>query len=433
MSRIGNRVLLGYEDELITEKYRSQVDFTTNKIGGKPDWPGDAPTAVNCKLCGLNIPLVLQIYAPLENSQYHRTLYIFACINPNCWNQIGSWVCLRSQILADMDGSGNWTGDTNTSAANMVSTDWCTGSDTWGDEENGNLVDEAGRRGSEGGEDLWNRRQGGECGLWAGPQSTEQQLAASLSSMVLSNDSNANSGRHQTQGEGAAGIAAATAVIEADEGEVVSIDTPTLPQVDIVALIEGVAPLPQVPISDLEFIASFISVAEEELSSTISPTSVDHVKEVIREYQTSTGSTTGGEEDVSLPNSAAGGGAEPEKYEKSLPAHGDKLFHQFLIRVQSNPGQIFRFFRYGGRPLFLYPVQHQELPRLCCHCGGEVVFEAQVLPTLIPKLRLGGSTQQKNCYHLEFGSIFLYTCQASCWREHDTCREEPLLVQMEKM
>lgn len=29
-------VYLGYEDEFVTEKYRSLVNFTTNKIGGKP-------------------------------------------------------------------------------------------------------------------------------------------------------------------------------------------------------------------------------------------------------------------------------------------------------------------------------------------------------------------------------------------------------------
>lgn len=36
MARIGNRVLLGYEDELISDKYKDQVDYVVNKIGGKP-------------------------------------------------------------------------------------------------------------------------------------------------------------------------------------------------------------------------------------------------------------------------------------------------------------------------------------------------------------------------------------------------------------
>lgn len=36
MARKGAKVLLGFEDELITDKYRSCTDFMTNKIGGKP-------------------------------------------------------------------------------------------------------------------------------------------------------------------------------------------------------------------------------------------------------------------------------------------------------------------------------------------------------------------------------------------------------------
>lgn len=29
-------ILLGYEDEAITDKHRGQINFTANKIGGKP-------------------------------------------------------------------------------------------------------------------------------------------------------------------------------------------------------------------------------------------------------------------------------------------------------------------------------------------------------------------------------------------------------------
>lgn len=29
-------VQLGYEDEIINEKYKDQVNFTTNKLGGQP-------------------------------------------------------------------------------------------------------------------------------------------------------------------------------------------------------------------------------------------------------------------------------------------------------------------------------------------------------------------------------------------------------------
>lgn len=35
-------------------------------------------------------------------------------------------------------------------------------------------------------------------------------------------------------------------------------------------------------------------------------------------------------------------GAGEEKYEKSLPAHGDKMFYQFVTKIQANPGQVLR-------------------------------------------------------------------------------------------
>lgn len=37
-----------------------------------------------------------------------------------------------------------------------------------------------------------------------------------------------------------------------------------------------------------------------------------------------------------------GGVADTESYEKAAPAHGDLLFHTFLMRIQENPGQILR-------------------------------------------------------------------------------------------
>lgn len=36
MARKGPKVLLGFEDEYVTEKHKSIVNFTTNKVGGRP-------------------------------------------------------------------------------------------------------------------------------------------------------------------------------------------------------------------------------------------------------------------------------------------------------------------------------------------------------------------------------------------------------------
>lgn len=37
-------------------------------------------------------------------------------------------------------------------------------------------------------------------------------------------------------------------------------------------------------------------------------------------------------------------GEVEEKYEKGVPVHGDITFHNFLSRIQENPGQILRSF-----------------------------------------------------------------------------------------
>lgn len=88
----------------------------------------------------------MQINAPLENLNYHRTLYLFACINPNCWPHKESWMCVRIQTLEKlMEEEKVLSCKPNTSV-----TDWCNDADDWNDdddefnanmpEENGNLI-----------------------------------------------------------------------------------------------------------------------------------------------------------------------------------------------------------------------------------------------------------------------------------------------------
>merc|ERR1719264_57031 len=94
-------MLLGYPDEDVS----AGVDFTTNVIGGMPAFPPTPKTAhptpddLRCSLCSAPSVLVSQIYAPLDDSPYHRTLYLFACLSPVCWNKTESWKCFRLQFL----------------------------------------------------------------------------------------------------------------------------------------------------------------------------------------------------------------------------------------------------------------------------------------------------------------------------------------------
>lgn len=155
-------------------------------------------------MCQLPLPLVVQIYAPLENSSYHRTLYVFACINPNCWNHneryictkphalilklqhhffLYSWVCLRIQTLEQVEDISSQ------SIASPKTTDWCADADDWGDgnanlaEENGNIISNLERISDEEEE---------SCSL-------EESIRAGFGNLTC-DDKNANTGA-ETQGE----------------------------------------------------------------------------------------------------------------------------------------------------------------------------------------------------------------------------------------
>ncbi|XP_063911755.1 programmed cell death protein 2-like [Zophobas morio] len=420
MAQNDQKVSLGFEDELITEKYKNQINFTTNKIGGKPDLPSniklDAPI---CPLCQLPRPLVVQIYAPLENSAFHRTLYLFGCINPNCWNQSESWICVRVQSQEKIIEH-----EEATAVASKASvTDWCADADDWDDnnanmnEENGNLINNIERVSDEDDE---------SCSL-------EESIRTGLGNLTV-DDRNANNGAFG----GAVGrlhSPSATAEIEGDEGEVVTIDSPIMPQHDIVALLQEAAPLPQDlcqsihsdprKSSLLQFVPSFMTVWEE--TSGASTISDRHVKELLQEYQQKT------EDDLNLLSPDNDGASAQitdntyEKYEKSHPAHGDKMFHHFLSKVQMNPSQILRYHRDNNSPLLLYPLQGFQ--NMCSYCQGEVVFEFQILPTIIPKLRLIGDAN--NSSRLEFGTVLVFTCRQSCWSTDTNLKYETVVVQTE--
>lgn len=92
-----------------------------------------------CRLCGLHQILALQIYAPIDYSKYHRTLYMFACLNPNCWNQNESWTCLRVQSLEQADSLPSSCTQVQPNA-----TSWLSDADDWGDNWNDNVSEQNG-------------------------------------------------------------------------------------------------------------------------------------------------------------------------------------------------------------------------------------------------------------------------------------------------
>lgn len=115
--------------------------------------------------------------------------------------------------------------------------------------------------------------------------------------------------------------------------QVVTIDTPTAPQHDLLALLEETAPLPCLE-TGIGFVPSFMWVGEEGGVGEAS----EHVRGLLAEYEARHGDF--GQTVVSAGFRNAG--EEDEKYERALPPHGDAMFHEFVTRVQANPGHVLR-------------------------------------------------------------------------------------------
>lgn len=87
-----------------------------------------------------------------------------------------------------------------------------------------------------------------------------------------------------------------------------------------------------------------------------------------------------------------------------------------------------RYSRDGAPPLLLNPLN--EVLKKCEYCDGEMIFEIQLLPTLIPKLRLTCDVNEGA--RLEFGTILIFTCRRSCWSTDADIRKEYIILQTEK-
>jgi len=105
MSNKSDEVFLGFADSERELDY--EVDFPIDvdgKIGGKPVWldfehPPEAES-LHCTSCQKPMPLLLQIYAPIDSiaSAFHRTLYVFCCKNGECHKSQGRFKVLRCQL-----------------------------------------------------------------------------------------------------------------------------------------------------------------------------------------------------------------------------------------------------------------------------------------------------------------------------------------------
>lgn len=476
-----SKVLLGFPDEEICGK---QVDYTTSKIGGHPNWTssGPPPGTNRCPLCSHNsVALVAQIYAPLEGSAYHRTLYVLACLQPQCWNQRESWKCFRGQVREVIKAESR-------PKVQLYANDWVDGADDWGgsDEDDDEVMTDEEEEDNNGNVNL-NKKTGVELleRLTLDPKTDQEQQPHSVHSRSSSSfsedlspgDANANQpgfGTSSPTSSGAIGGAVeytelnATAEIEEggdqDLGEIVAVETPDADLIanntcipELFALAQHVhnkttttTTSASSPLASRGHVIKPLYLAvEEEVTSSSHATQnlTEHERQLLLEYKVKETEEQARKRPAEASKAVmVDGGADG--YEKVKPKHGDVAFHKYLSVINKNPGQVLRYSRdVHHTPLFLSGKPAlSELPRTCLHCNGPVVCEVQLLPTLIPSLKLNGEEEGAAGLMasapsvLEFGNVLIYTCLKSCWmqeqttnQKHHDYRQEQVFVQAEAL
>ncbi|KAK4050289.1 hypothetical protein OIV83_003610 [Microbotryomycetes sp. JL201] len=85
---------LGYADGLLDSFSDDANDWKTSRIGGQPCFPPlsfvPPQESARCQVCSTLMPLLAQIYCPLETSTLERVLYVFACVRKPCQGRTGS-------------------------------------------------------------------------------------------------------------------------------------------------------------------------------------------------------------------------------------------------------------------------------------------------------------------------------------------------------
>lgn len=285
----------------------------------------------------------------------------------------------------------------------MEKIEWCTGAEEWGEEteeasneENGNVIsrmsDEEDESNSIGSDPI--------PGFYS--LGIDDKNANAPGACAMEKQSSPNK---------------PSAEIEGGEAEVIMLDSPPIPQKDIYCLLN---PPTKAVRNDVNLQGFYIAVDEEKYAEDLVS---EHIRELLREYEGRDDSKKTSPEE---PGGAVGGFDENEGYERGVPLHGDLMFHHFLQRVQQNPGHIIRYSREAS-PLLIAPLR--ETVEKCQNCGGEVICELQILPTIIPKLKLENGESAV----FDFGNVLVFTCAKSCWDTPDKMRLEAIVVQQEEI
>jgi len=419
-------VILGYIGEEILPV--DDIDPFCTKIGGKPVWPlerkydsddlsslSSVPPTMKCSLCGRDLLLILQAFAPLPIlTEYNRFLLLFGCNNSICSNRSEGWLVLRCQTpyidsheaqkkirrenrpkkerIVPPPPPPTTTitrktqriykrNDYRNSLQTVFSNPWRIN----GEEEPG----------------VW------EACHWVLEEKKEEKATitsakSSSNDQLLTKEDNFSNHLYsleQTHSVSSDYIGFCSTTINENDNNLGNFNEDTSGTVDKQSL----------TLDQIDFQCHYVDVEEEPPEENI--TDIDSGMQQIF-FDDEHWAT--------------------EEYEVT----GDKLFLRFQKRLSRSCTQILRY-QFGGIPLwYSSDIDHallNSIPR-CSSCGGKRVFELQLMPTLISlgAFRLSGVSPSKNKSNqkisshqenkkavnrsngIEFGIVCIYSCARSC-------------------
>ena len=351
--------------------------------------------------------LAVQIYAPLDQSPNHRTLYQFCCLSPQCHSKKEGWVCLRDEVV---DTSTSFTFNKVQTTTTASSTTWIDDADDWGDDEN--MKDGDGNSSS--------------------IDDTSEFTVPDIGSLTIQKTTNSNP-EHPAPSKNADYcdqiiMNVPSAEVEGVDESVLLDDLPSQPTVDIRTFFAP-STAPILDSSGSEFSSFYLNVVEEQHAAVLSDQKLDErAKELWEEYQHRENCDLKKMQKSS--KSITPGRGVDEVYEKVPPSHGDRLQHKFITQVQSCPEQLIRYNRGASNPILLKQLAKEDPALFKCHiCNATLVFEMQLMPHLGQRLIIDDSATSQDQTPVELGTVLIFSCSKSCWS--GVPREEYLVVQTE--
>ncbi|BBN05131.1 pre-rRNA-processing protein TSR4 [Marchantia polymorpha subsp. ruderalis] len=346
--------------------------YFPSKAGGAPAWldPMKVPPAKHgsCGICDKPLQFVLQVYAPSEDdaSAFHRTLFVFVCTSLACLQQDQnqqrrkdkpkrSVKVFRSQLPRENDYYSASPPLTDGSALPLckgaVLCSWC---GTWkGDKICGGCKET--RYCSQTHQmDHW---RGGHA---PGCRQAQEKMKATNEESCTTSSSDV---------EGADGV---------------SLSSPACPSLW----------------PEFELIVEDHSDDEDEDSDEGGMDERDGVRRLLSEYENRRRNQ--GREEFSSKDVA-------ELQESSAE---EQQWAAFQARVSKTPGQVLWYLRSADAKPLWPRVDGQpkttDIPQ-CSHCGGNRIFEFQILPQLLYYFQLKDDPDS-----LDWGTIAVYSCENSC-------------------